>query len=246
MNQNENLQEMLNSLNSNGKSQAVQMNNLKEENDTNEEISEPVNNNVTEIGLTNFYDWYESFSSQITGISQIKNQVSSIDVKDSIIFKIPKVGSDIMELVSFYKPTTRPILNLPPIYIKIFKNDTFEVLHQFNNEIFIKSYGVKTGLIVVYCVNVNGKIVPFEKVKIKKNVTSVKLTSHDGLVKEIENKLTDNVDTEAIQLLYKQAVKFSNEFTTKESTIDWFLKKQQEVVDINHLIKIDNVLIHVI
>lgn len=246
MNQNENLQEMLNSLNSNGKSPDVQMDNLKEADNSNEEITEQLSTNIAEIGLTNFYDWYEAFSAQITGISQIKTQVSSIDSKDSIIFKIPKAGSDIMELVSFYKPTSRPILNLPPVYIKIFKNDTFEVLHQFNDEIFIKSYGVKAGLILVYCANVSGKIVPYEKVKIKKNVTSIKLINNVGISKEIENKLAEMVDTEAIQLLYKQAIKVSNEFSTKESTVDWFLKKQQEVVDINHLIKIDNVLIHVI
>jgi anaerobic ribonucleoside-triphosphate reductase len=101
-------------------------------------------------------------------------------------------------------------------------------------------------LIVIYCANVSGKIVPYEKIKVKKNLTSVKLFNHDGISKEIENKLIENVDVESIQLLYKNAIKSASEFTTKESAINWFLKKQQEIVDINHLIKIDNVLIHVI
>lgn len=199
-----------------------------------------------DISLTNFYDWFEKYSSAISGVAQVKAEVSNIDSKDSIIFKIPKKGTDKSELVSFYKPTSRPIINLPPIAMNLFKNDTFEVIHAYSDSIIIKSYGVKTGLIVVYCANVDGKIVPYEKAKIKKNVTSFKLISHDGIVDEIKSRLSEDVDVEAIQLLYKQAIKIKDVFTTKEKTLEWFLKRQQEVVDINHLLKIDNVLINVI
>ena len=245
MNQNENLQEMLKSLN-NGNSQSSKINTEKKE-EIKEDEKPDVVQSTTEIGITNFYNWYEAYASQMSGISQIRTEVTSINTKDSMIFKIPKPGSDIMELVSFYKPTLRPILNLPPIRLKVFKNDTFEAIHSYNENIVIKSYGVKTGLIVVYCAIVDGKIIPFEKLKIKKNVTSIKSPDYNiGVVNAIKSILQEEVDVEAIQLLYKQAIKFSDEFTTKESTIDWFLKKQQEVVDINHLIKIDNVLIHVI
>lgn len=239
---NENLQEMLSNFNSAKSSTIIPSQNENEEvkNDTKPLI------NSTEIGITNFYDWYETFSTDLYGIAQVKAEVSNINSKDSIIFKIPKVGSDMMELISFYKPSTRPILNLPPVRLKIFKNDTFEALHIYNEQIFIKSYGVKAGLIVVYCINIDGKIIPFQKVKIKKNVTSLKVEYNETILNEIKNRLSDEVDIEAIQLLYRQAIKAKDEFTTKESTVDWFLKKQQEVVDINHLIKIDNVLIHVI
>jgi hypothetical protein len=201
----------------------------------------------SEIALTNFYDWYEANATSIQNVARVKAEVSNIDTKDSIIFKVAK-GKDgeEMELVSFYNPSTRPIINLPPVYMKIFKNDTFEVLHQLTDEIFIKSYGVKTGLIIVYCANVDGKVVPYERIKVKKNVTSIKLAGHEGIAKEIKDKLQEAVDVEAVQLLYKQAIKVKDEFTTKEKTLDWFLKKQLEVVDINHLLKIDAVLINVI
>lgn len=240
---NDNLQEMLHNFN-NKNSKIEQSSSL--ENDTEEVKDENSNTSTFEIGITNFYDWYESFSSDMTGIAQVKAEVSNINSKDSMIFKIPKAGSELMELVSFYKPSIRPILNLPPARLKIFKNDTFEVLHIYNEHILIKSYGVKTGLIVVYCANVDGKIIPFQKVKIKKNIINIKFEYNESIINEIRNKLQDNVDVESIQLLYRQAIKVKDEFTTKEATVDWFLKKQQEVVDINHLIKIDNVLIHVI
>jgi len=201
----------------------------------------------SEIALTNFYDWYEANASSIQNVARVKAEVSNIDSKDSIIFKIAKgKNGEEMELVSFYNPSTRPIVNLPPVYMKIFKNDTFEVLHQFTDEIFIKSYGVKTGLIIVYCANVDGKVVPYERIKVKKNVASFKLAGYEGIAKEIKDKLQEPVDVEAIQLLYKQAIKVKDEFTTKEKTLDWFIKKQLEVVDINHLLKIDQVLINVI
>jgi hypothetical protein len=129
--------------------------------------------------------------------------------------------------------------------IKYVASDTEKALHTYNDTIFIKSYGVKTGLIIVFCVNVDGKLVPYHKTKIKKNVTSISLVPAPT-VEELRTKLTENVDVEAIHLLYKQAIKVANEFTTKEKTLEWFIKKQADVIDINHLLKIDNVLITVI
>jgi hypothetical protein len=217
---------------------------IKEE-DTIEEKLDATN--IPEISLINFYDWYEGNSSTIHNVARVKAEVSNINVKDSIIFKIQKgkPEDNSMELVSFYNPGTRPILNLPPVYIKVFKNDTFEVLHSYSDEIFIKSYGVKTGLILVFCANVDGKIVPYHRIKIKKNVTTIKLDKLPN-IPSIRERLAENVDVESVQLLYKQAIKYLSEFTTKENTLNWFLKKEMEVIDINHLLKIDSVLINVI
>lgn len=241
----ENLKEMINTLNDDKKVE--------------EEIKEPeINSEVetdteetadtTPIHLTNFYDWYEMYGETIHNITRSKLEVANINSKDCIIFKIPKgkIEDGTMELVSFYNPSTRPIVNQPPVYMKIFKNDTFEVLHSFNEELLIKSYGVKTGLILVFCANVDGRIIPFYKTKVKKNATSIGMANLFPNIDEIREKLKENVDVESIQLLYKQAIKHLSEFTTKEKTLDWFLKKQTEVVDINHLLKIDNVLINVI
>jgi len=244
----ENLEEMIKNLNSDETEssikepiqEAIEEKTIIEEPQINEEIE------TAEINLINFYDWYENYADSIHNISRVKAEVSNINLKDSIIFKIKKGKAEDMELVSFYNPSIRPILNLPPVYLKVFKNDTFEALHQCDNEIFIKSYGLKTGLIIIYCANVDGKIIPFEKIKIKKNVTSIKLINYSSVVDEIRAKLPDDVNQENVQLLYSQASKFKNEFTTKEKTVEWFLKKQSEIIDINHLIKIDNVLINVI
>ena len=244
----ENLEEMIKTLNSGATAQTEKIENIIEETKVEEPINEtPAELSSVEIGLTNFYDWYETYAESIHNITKVKAEVTNINPKDSIIFKIIK-GKDEsdMELVSFYNPATRPIPNLAPVYIKIFKNDTFEVLHQCNDEIFIKSYGVKTGLILMYCANIDGKIIPFEKIKIKKSATGITLVNYSGMADKIRQKLADNVDEEAIQLLYKQAVNFKSEFTTKGKTVDWFLKRQTEIIDINHLIKIDNVLINTI
>ena len=200
-----------------------------------------------EIGLINFYDWFEANENLIQNVSRVKAEVTNITAKDSMIFKIKKFKKeDDMELVSFYNPAIRPILNLPPIYLKVFKNDTFEALHQCTEEILIKSYGIKTGLIVVYCVNVDGKIIPFEKTKVKKNIQSIKVSGYTGMRENIKSKLSETMDKEIVQLLYKQEIKSKDELVTKENTIDWFLKKSIDVIDINHLLKIDNVLINVI
>jgi|LSQX01.3.fsa_nt_gb hypothetical protein len=248
----ENLQEMINTLNDPVSSVPPVVNKVADVSHTNdiettEATKQEPESEDPEINLINFYDWYETYCASIHNVARVKAEVSNINVKDSIIFKIQKGKPDdtIMELVSFYNPGSRPILNLPPVYMKVFKNDTFEVLHTFSSDIFIKSYGVKTGLILVFCANVDGKIVPYHRIKIKKNITSITLDTLPN-ISEIRERLTENVDVEAVQLLYKQASKYLNEFTTKDNTLNWFLKKQTEVVDINHLLKIDTVLINVI
>ncbi len=210
-------------------------------------IEDKSEENIPEISLINFYDWYEANCSSIHNVARVKAEVSNINVKDSIIFKIQKgkPEDESMELVSFYNPGARPILNLPPVYMKVFKNDTFEVLHSYSDEIFVKSYGVKTGLILIFCANVDGKIVPYHRIKIKKNVTTIKLDKLPD-IPSIRERLSEDVDVESVQLLYKQAIKYLSEFTTKENTLNWFLKKETEVIDINHLLKIDSVLINVI
>lgn len=239
----ENLQDMVKNLNSIGVPPVINES-IKE---TKEDVVETKPEESKEIKLVNFYDWFEQYEAGVTTVSRVKTEVAKINSKDSMIFKIPKGKTEgEMELVSFYNPSVRTILNLPPVYVKIFKNDTFEVLHSYNDEIFIKSYGVKNGLIIMYCANVDGKVVPFEKIKMKKNVVGITLKNYDGIAETIKAKLNEPVDIEAIQLLYKQAIKFKDKFTTKESALNWFLGIQSKVVDINHLLKIDSVLINVI
>ena len=249
----ENLKEMVTNLNDGplvAPPVSVKKSNMEASHDTETEetiIEEKTEESGPEINLINFYDWYEANCASIHNVARVKAEVSNINVKDSIIFKIQKgkPEDESMELVSFYNPGSRPILNLPPVYMKVFKNDTFEVLHSYSDEIFVKSYGVKTGLILIFCANVDGKIVPYHRIKIKKNVTTVKLDKLPD-INAIRERLSEDVDVESVQLLYKQASKYLSEFTTKEKTLSWFLKKESEVVDINHLLKIDSVLINVI
>lgn len=248
----ENLNDMVNALNNKtGETTTLpiveKIEEVKEERQEKSDVeSKEENKNL--INITNFHDWFLANSNNITGVSRVRVEVSNINSADSFMFKVPKGKTSELEekeLISFYNPKARPILNLPQIYLKVFKNDTFVVLHQYNEEAFIKSYGVKTGLIIVFCKNVNGMVLPLQKIKIKKGVENIELPELPE-VKDLETKLKENVDVEALQLLYKQSIKFKDEFTTKEKTLEWFLKKQNEIIDINHLIKIDSVLISVI
>lgn len=215
--------------------------NMKEKNIT-EENTKNENSEGLKVQLSNFYDWYEK-NEKASGIYRVKTEVSKINSKDSMIFKIKKGKSEEeMELVSFYNPLLRSIIDLPPVYLNIFKNDTFVALHCLNDEIFIKSYGVKNGLIVVYCANVDNRIIPFQQEKIKKNVDSMTLMNFSGEADRIRARLNESVDIETLHILYKQTIKLQEIFTTKTDVVDWFLKRQKDVIDINHLLKIDNVL----
>ena len=198
------------------------------------------------INLTNFYDWFEENSDKISLVSRVRAEVSNINAKDNIILKVQKGKDSEMELISFYNPAERPVLNLIPLSLKVFKNDTFEALHYYSDEILFRSYGVKTGLICVCCFYHDQCVIPISRCKVKKNATEVVINFDKEKVEKIKNSFEDTVNIEDIQILYSQAIKNKNVFSTKINTIKWFLERRQSVVDINHLLKIDNVLINIL
>ena len=247
----DNLQEMLDTLNTTPSSDAETEDfaiesAIKDPTEVVAEVAAEVVPEVKKIGITNLYDWYEQHLSDISTVGRVRTEVSEVNSKDSIIFKVPKGKSDTeKELISFYNPLSQPILNLPPVgEMRIFKNNTFVVIHNYNDSIFIKSYGVKTGLILVFCILVENQLVPFNKMKVKKKVADIEIVEMNP--EEIKERLSTPVDMETVQLLYSQIIKHSSNITTRQELLTWFLEKIDDVIDINHLIKIDNVLIKVI
>ena len=123
-------------------------------------------------------------------------------------------------------------------------NNGFKIISSYSDTIFVKCYGVRTGLFVVLCNNINDQLIPYSITKIKKRDEGLDITTRDS--SEVSLKLNEEADMEALQILYKQISKRTEDIVTKQDAVNWFLKRQAEVTDINHHLQIDDVLIHML
>jgi ABC-type antimicrobial peptide transport system ATPase subunit len=107
---------------------------------------------------------------------------------------------------------------------------------------FLKCYGVKSGLIVYFCINIEGNLIPYARTKMKKRERGVKLITVESST--ILSNLTSPIDPELLILQFTQIRKSIDTITTKNEAIKWFLEKRKGVIDIGHLMKIENALMH--
>jgi hypothetical protein len=133
------------------------------------------------------------------------------------------------------------VLDLAPIKMDIYNNG-FRVIHQYNDTVFIKAYVVKAGIICTLCVELNGKLIPYNILKLKRKDSELAIPSDVYTVSN--EKLQSPAQKENIQLLYKQSIKSLDKFTTTLSVVDWLLDRQKDISDINHHLQIDDVIIN--
>ena len=205
-----------------------------------------------QIHLTSLFDWFAENKERFDNINEVKMQIRGVDSSKTLIMAVKDIsgeqdveGHDKRNLRVFENADSRSILTLPGISMDVFNNG-FRVIHQYNDELFIKCYGTRTSLTAVFCNNINGQLIPYTIKKIKKKDTEIEL--QENSVAEVEAKLQEAADLEAVQLLYKQSAKAFAEITseTKQFVVAWMLDRQAEVTDINHHLQIDNVLINIL
>jgi hypothetical protein len=148
-------------------------------------------------------------------------------------------GNDKRNLRVFDNADVTPVLNLEPIMMQVYNNG-FQVIYNMD-DIFIKTYGIRSGLICVLCTRVNDKLIPYNVLRTKKKDTELEISKDFPTVEE--SKLNETADLEKLQLLYKQSGKAVDSFSTIESVLDWLIKRQSTLTDINHHLQIDNVII---
>lgn len=201
------------------------------------------------IPTTSLSEWFEGNVSRFSNINQVKVAIRGVDARKTLIMAVKDdsgekdaEGNDKRVLRVFEDADIHPVLNLPGMDMQIYNNG-FRIINDVNGTIFAKCYGIRTGLIIVFCNAINDKLIPYEVVRIKKGEKDVNVPQSN--VTAITAKLNENCDKEALQLLYKQISKSVDDLTTKQSVIDWFIEKQKEVTDINHHLQIDQVVIDI-
>lgn len=205
-------------------------------------------NDIIQITVLN--TWFEQNCNNFEGITQVKVSSSGIDPNKIIVVKIldPKGGKDSegnpkQKLQIFEDTDITPVLDLPCLHMKIFNNG-YQINYNYNNEISIKCYGLKTGLVVVFCNIIGEKFIPYHIVKVKKDEENLKVSMNS--TSSVITELGKDANLENVQLLYKQIVKHIDTMVTKNDVIEWLIDRQNKIEDIAHLLQIDQVIIKIL
>lgn len=208
--------------------------------------SETEESNIEIISLT---DWFEQNNQFLNNIKQVKVAIRGVNPRENLIVSIiddsgekDENGNDKRKLRIFENADSSPVLNLEPFKMDIFNNG-FQIIYKFSGSI-IKCYGVKTGLFVVFCIEIDNMLIPYSINRLKRKETEIKSIIVDE--NKIKSELSQNADIEGLHLLYKQSSKSSKNLVTKYDVVSWLVERQSEVTDINHLLQIDNVIINLL
>lgn len=204
--------------------------------------SEPEPEVIRPISITSLSTWFDNNVDSFPNIMKPKVAVQNVDMNEQLlitIFVSSEGGVEKRKLVLYDDTHLQPVLNLPAIDMQIYNNG-FRIIYDIGNGIYIKSYGVRTGLISVFCNDVEDRLIPYTVTRIKKRDTEVEITTRN--VEEVRTKLAEQLDFEALQLRYKQSSKTEG-LTTNGEAVDWLLARQGSIEDIHHHLQIDNVII---
>ena len=204
---------------------------------------------VFDIGVTNLFDWFVTNYKEIEDCRQVKSAIAGVDPKSFLIYTLPKPnakpdekGEKEREVFFFKNPLSRPLLNLKPVLMDSYNLETFRIIYPFDEGCFIKAYGIKTGLIVTLCLQVEDIAVPYKILKVNRMTKGIHFVKPDA--EKIIVGMKEVCDVEALNVRYPQLTKISKEQnTTNESAIRNLLNRQKTVSDINHHLKIDEIVI---
>lgn len=202
------------------------------------------------IKITSLEQWFERNANNIPNINQVKVLIRGVDPKQTLIMSViipnggkDAEGNDRRTLKVFDNAGSIPVLDLTPLAMDIYNNG-FRVIYQYNDNIFIKAYSVKTGIVCSLCTQLNGKLLPYKIIKISRKESELKITID---VHDVTNeKMEAPAQLEDLQLLYKQSSKFLDKFTTNTSVVDWLIDRQKDIFDINHHLQIDDVIMNIL
>jgi hypothetical protein len=203
---------------------------------------------VESIDIAPLNTWFAANSASFQNVNRVQVEIRGVDSEKTLIMAVLDGQGDVngnpsRDLQVFKNADVQPVLNLPATNMEIYNNG-FRLISPYQDNIVVKSYGVRTGLICVFCNDIAGAFIPYQVVKVKRKDSAVEVVRNDPAA--IATKLAEAADLEALQLLYKQSSKAVSELTTNQSVVDWLLARQVEVTDINHHLQIDNVIINIL
>jgi len=204
-----------------------------------EEVS---NESMDPISVTSLSNWFDSNVNNFPNIRKPTMSVTGVDPNEQLIITVlvsNEGGVEKRKIVVYDDAHIQPVLNIPAVDMQIYNNG-FRIIYNYGNGIYIKGYGIRTGLFTVFCYDINNILVPYATVRIKKRDTDIDVLQKDP--EYVRQKLTETLDFEALQLRYKQSAKTEG-FRTNFDAIKWLVERQGSIEDVHHHIQIDNVII---
>ena len=212
-----------------------------------EEVEKEADPDNCDVSVITLFDWFEANHKLFENVNYVKTAgVRGVDPSETLICAVAeKSGNknedgDVIRHFRFFEGANlHPVLNAPAAFMDMFSNG-FVIGYSFDQNLFIKCYGVRTGLVVIYCAVLDEILIPFNKVKMKKKDMGLNLIYPD--IESITSYLNQPLDREALQIQYRQIQKHIDNIETKTDVIKWLTAKAYEVTDINHLLQIDDVI----
>jgi len=214
-----------------------------------EEVAAPAEEPQAEaIPIAPLNTWFEANSAAFGNVNQVKAVIRGVDPSKTLIMAVLDGQGEVdghpsRDLQLFKNADVQPVLGIPASDMQIYNNG-FRLIYPYEETLAIKCYGVRTGLICVFCNLIGEAMVPYHVSKVKKKDEAVEIIRQP--LDQMNEKLAQNADLEALQLLYKQSSKAVEDMTTNQTAVNWLLVRQSEVTDINHHLQIDNVIIDIL
>ena len=206
-----------------------------------EEQEEDINEYIPTVLLS---EWFEDNHTNFENINRVRIELNRVRPNRSIVTTIvdTEATDDLDRKVCMFEDADRfKVLDMESSNFHMYGVNKFRIIYRYN-DIAIKCYGTKTILFAVFCNIIDDKLIPYYSTKLKPTDETLEIIYSDSAA--MQEKLAGPVDFEALQLLYKPIAKKTDDTNTVQDAVDWFLTVQESIVDINHLLKIDNILVN--
>lgn len=195
------------------------------------------------IEIASLIDWFDGNVANFPNIKKPTVSIQGVDPTKQLIITLligtKEDGQEERKLMVFDNADQTPVLNIPAMDMQIYNNG-FRIIYDLGMGVFIKSYGIRTGLVSVFCHDIDDMLIPYAVVRSKKKDTEIEIQTADSDI--VRHHLTNQLDFEALQLRYKQSAKAEG-LTNNLDAIKWLLERQSDIADVNHHLQIDNVII---
>ena len=205
---------------------------------------------TNEVGVIMLSEWFETNNSNFTRVNRLKIQVQGVKADSRLLCSVldPKGGVDeenhlIRNLELIKDANEFPVLDLSGYDMDVYGNG-FQIMYSYGEDVVLKCYGIKTGLIIIFCVHINNQLIPYSRIKLKKKDTGINIPQPNR--EYITSNILAELDLEGLQIQYKQVQKELDQISDKQSAITWLLGKQTSIRDINHLLQIDDIIMWLI
>jgi len=201
---------------------------------------------IQTVSVTDLSSWFSRYHSVFPNIRKPTVSIRGVDPNKQLIITVASdEDEENRKLVVLDDADATPVLDLKPVEMAIFRNG-FRIIYDNINDIVIKGYSSRTGFISTLCFQIEDVVIPFQIVKAHKSDAAITFEIDQKRKEQIQAKLQQQLDKEALVLLYKQSKKEVKDLDTNYDAVKWLQNRQNSVRDLYHHLQIENVIIELL